>query len=745
MHQVYGIRHHGPGSARALLQALEQGGHDAVIIEAPADAAPLLRHLGNKGLQPPVAMLIYNQQQVADAVYYPLAVFSPEWQAMQFAHRQNMPVYLMDWPVSAYLGWRQQEKQQRSKLQFEEQTFPYPAAVRKDPLGYLAQLAGYEDRERWWEATFEHLDHSSEVFEAIAQMMQALRMDTGNRSEPEDLLREAHMRTTIRQAFSNGCKKPAVVCGAWHVPALQNLSITSAKHDKDLFKGLPKVKTSPAWIPWSYERLSTESGYAAGIVSPAWYELLFEHPGHAVSYWMTTAAREMRNQDLQAVSAAHAIDAGRLAETLARFRGLRLPGIPELQEAFIATLGAGQSEQWNWLREHLVIGRRIGVVPPNVAALPIQNDLEQCIKTARLSKEYNSREKVEKVLDLRKPNQLLASQLLYRLLLLEIHWGKKLPGSDNALGTFNEHWLLQWQPEMSLRIIAAGMWGNTVQDAAIYKVLQDCDSISELPSFTRLLQGALFAGLPAVLSKLTSRLQMLSAATKDTSLLLQALPVLIHTYRYGSVRESGGNTFLTPIITEMIARVSINLPNAVIGIDDDSAGIWVTDIISGHHAIQQWDDRGVQKGWLFALEQVMQKSGVHPRPAGLAARMLLDKERINLPTAGQNMHRAISRGAPAAEGARWLEGFFYGSGLLLIHHPDLWHLVDTWIKELEDTTFQTALPILRRTFSKFQPGERRKILERAQKGTVGAVEEEKQQSSERHQKVQSVLDLIFGN
>ena len=40
--RVFGIRHHGPGSARAVLQALAEFEPDTVLIEGPSDADPVL-------------------------------------------------------------------------------------------------------------------------------------------------------------------------------------------------------------------------------------------------------------------------------------------------------------------------------------------------------------------------------------------------------------------------------------------------------------------------------------------------------------------------------------------------------------------------------------------------------------------------------------------------------------------------------------------------------------------------------
>lgn len=80
--EVYGVRHHGPGSARSLLTALEAYGPDAVLIEGPADADPLLAWAVAEGMAPPVALLAYAADDPGAAAFWPFAVFSPEWQAL---------------------------------------------------------------------------------------------------------------------------------------------------------------------------------------------------------------------------------------------------------------------------------------------------------------------------------------------------------------------------------------------------------------------------------------------------------------------------------------------------------------------------------------------------------------------------------------------------------------------------------------------------------------------------------------
>lgn len=96
--RIFGVRHHGPGSARSLRRALEAMGPDVVLVEGPPDADDILAFATHEEMRPPVAILIYDPVSPQRAVFYPFAVFSPEWQAIQWATKRNVPVRFMDLP-----------------------------------------------------------------------------------------------------------------------------------------------------------------------------------------------------------------------------------------------------------------------------------------------------------------------------------------------------------------------------------------------------------------------------------------------------------------------------------------------------------------------------------------------------------------------------------------------------------------------------------------------------------------------
>src|ERR1700744_317582 len=96
---ILGIRHHGPGSARNVKAFLESVRPDIVLVEGPPEADAMLQWVSDEGLKPPVALLCYQPDDPQRSVFYPFAEFSPEWQAISYAKKQNIHVRFMDLPA----------------------------------------------------------------------------------------------------------------------------------------------------------------------------------------------------------------------------------------------------------------------------------------------------------------------------------------------------------------------------------------------------------------------------------------------------------------------------------------------------------------------------------------------------------------------------------------------------------------------------------------------------------------------
>src|SRR5438093_8329525 len=112
--EVFGIRHHGPGSAQSVMRALDALAPDMVLIEGPPEATPLIPIVADPELVPPVAILAYDPGNPSRAGFYPFAAFSPEWQAMRYALDHGVEARFIDLPlVHALLHDRRAEVLER--------------------------------------------------------------------------------------------------------------------------------------------------------------------------------------------------------------------------------------------------------------------------------------------------------------------------------------------------------------------------------------------------------------------------------------------------------------------------------------------------------------------------------------------------------------------------------------------------------------------------------------------------------
>jgi hypothetical protein len=102
---------------------------------------------------------------------------------------------------------------------------------------------------------------------------------------------------------------------------------------------------------------------------------------------------------------------------------------------------------------------------------------------------------------------------------------------------------------------------------------------------------------------------------------------------------------------------------------------------------------------------------------GRAVRLLLDEGEVEQEQAARLMGLALSPGTPPPDAAAWIEGFVGGGGgMLLVHDERLLGLVDAWLTGVPAEAFTDVLPLLRRTFSAYEPGVRRTLGELVRRG-----------------------------
>ncbi|MCA9162144.1 MAG: hypothetical protein KDA62_04165 [Planctomycetales bacterium] len=728
---LFGIRHHGPGCARSLLTALDELRPDMVVIEGPADAEAALPMAPHEQMKPPVALLIYPADEPRRAVYYPMTVFSPEWQAMRWAASHGVPIRLMDLPQTHQLAISREAEASEEKETFESESnadakpsdeqsekassadTPDEQVWRTDPLALLAEAAGYRDHELWWEEQIERRENAADLFAAILEAMRTVREETGE-SRPRDLLREAYMRKTLREVRKQNYQRIAVVCGAWHAPVLDEAALDGrcegcrAVDDNARLKGLPKTKTQCTWIPWTHSRLTFHSGYGAGVHSPGWYEHLWCAKDRAATRWLASAARLLREKDLDA-SSASVIEAVRLADALAALRDLRSPGLHELNEAILTVLCHGDAAPMRLIRNRLEIGDVLGQVSEDVPSVPLAQDVAESQKRLRLklSTEIKSLD-----LDVRKETDLARSRLLHRLGLLGIQWGQ-LERSGGRSSTFHEIWRLQWMPEYAVAIIEANVWGNTVEAAATARVVHESHESIELPAVTERLDAAILAGLDSAVDPLLARIQTMAAVSADVRHLLDALLPLARVARYGDVRGTNA-AHVEPILVGLFERAVVGLAAACSMLDEDAANRMLHSFAAAQEALDVLNRGDLLEQWQSQLRAIAH-GAAHGLLRGWCCRLLLEKQAIDQQQLYRWARLALSPANPPDECAAWATGLLRGSGLLLLHQDGVWQVFDRWLSELGEETFVEMLPLLRRAFADFTTSERRQMGEKVKR------------------------------
>lgn len=763
----FGIRHHGPGSAKRLLAALQQLQPQVVLIEGPADCSHLLPLLAHRATLPPVALLAYVTEQPEISLYYPFAEYSPEFQACRWTAQAGALCRFIDLPVAVQLAAQAKQAQEpASKAEDEAEAAEDPSDLADqpdadppaediapaqpqhintpwqfhDPIGRLAQLAGYEDGEAWWNDWIEqNRDDDQAIFATLADAMGALRSaeeDATARENPaqteannqefdseattetpaqaRNLLREAYMRQSISEQAKHVNGPIAVICGAWHVPALT--AAITAKADRERLKSLgdklAASKYKSTLVPWTSPRLAASSGYAAGVDAPMWYHHLWQcyqtaNVNDVAVRWLVHVAGHLRTQG-HGVSTASVMEATRLAHALAHMRARPAASFDDLRDAIIACLCYGEPALWQQAEHTLLLGNQVGQIPPEAPLAPLLEDLQIQQKRLKLKPEALPR---ELSLDLRSTAGLDKSTLLHRLLILDVPWGTQTD-TGSSRGTFRERWQLQWQPEYAVRLVENLVYGSTLAQAASQKLGAAIGKELQLPKLAEQIHLALTAQLPQAADAGLAKLDQRAAQACDCLELLQSLPPLVDIVRYGTAREISLD-HLGELLQRLAVQASLALPYASRNLDDEQSARLNQALMAAQQSLLLAQlEATLADYWWPALLQMVHSSQTSRSLAGLAASLLYQQQQLDNPELARLLQRMLSPAIAVADAAKFFEGFFAQSAQRLLYDPLLLGAVETWLACLEADAFIEYLPLFRRVFASLDAMERKRLLDK---------------------------------
>ncbi|MDR3459235.1 MAG: DUF5682 family protein [Verrucomicrobiae bacterium] len=735
---IFGVRHLSPAAAWHLRQLLDRVRPKLVLIEGSDDADELIPHIVSPKSKLPIAILAYTADAPVRTFVYPLATYSPEYQALSWCQENKVKARFMDLPSSVFLGLMDRDdgtavvepeqpaaETDKAKIDQDADDAEMPPPViepkRDSVYDQIARLAGEPDYETYWERHFEQLRGDDAYLNAARAYGAELRTmeDFSTRRSAENLVREAYMRRKIQEAIAGGLKPEqiVVVTGAFHATALGPEQPPMTDEE---FAKLRRRESKLTLMPYSFFKLSSQSGYGAGNHAPAYFEMVWngfkkDSAPALPTLFLTSVVRELRASGTFR-STAEVIEGVRLAEAMAHMKN-SLPTLRDLQDAAVALLGQGDPSV---VRESLLrveVGTAIGSLAKGVSQTSIQDDFYRELTRLKLD-QFKAAVRRELDLDLRENRRvktaeaafldLHRSSFLHRLAVLDVDFAKQLTVRQQGT-TWAESWALQWTPEAEIAIVEAVLLGETIELAVAFKFKQCLEKCASVAEASKVIRQACECGMSASIELARQTLQRLASDSSDFTALASATYELGLVIRYGDVRQFDAAP-LKPLLEQLFLEGALSLVGAA-SCDLAAAKKMVAGINELNKVALDYTALIDEPLWISELQKLARADHLNPLLSGYACALLVERNLISNDELAREVSRRLSPGISADLGAGWFEGLAQRNRYALLTRLALWEQLDNYVASLTDEEFKRALVFLRRSFGDFSPAEKNSITE----------------------------------
>ncbi|KDM90318.1 DUF5682 family protein [Photobacterium galatheae] len=749
------VRHHSPMCSWQLGRLFRQHQPDVVLIEGPHDASFLIPFLQDDQTQLPLAIYSYlrestspettppktaservasaepapdadepaaTRQLKASRVFIPFAEMSPEWQAIQLAKQAQVPCQFIDLPYAARMPGAAADTE-RDQLLYDNRKLE-----EGEYLSALLAESDCDDFDQWWDRHFESAGEASpnEFFSQMHHfclLMRNLSVD----SDPETLQREQFMAQQIRPYLTEG-KRVLVVCGGYHC-----LGIAHFLASDDLSpKPIPEPISVPApqplpehWesgshlIPYALSRFSKKHGYPAGLTDCGYYQQLWQRlsrqPGPLPEDFtrryhtdLTTGFMTFLQQKNYPVALPQLTDALVMSQQLANLRGIPA-GRSELRESLTATLLKSHQPSdtffRQWLDDYFDV-TAIGHVPPGLPVAPLIQDFRLLTTQLGLPTNFQAGAVKKDLSIYRKPKHRAVSQFLHRLRFLTIPYARLMAGPDvsdpASLHLVRERWQCQWQTETDAALIESSHLGASIVDAARNKlqVAFEQDDPGSIDMVSLLLQ-AMQMGIQQWLRPIFHRVQQLLEQETNLSALHQSLQILLTCCHGGGIFSTVSTDDLAGLIRHTFIRLCARLPRIDNSYATEASAGWIADL---SFMTRQYPTLCPATYFMDAIEacyRLSDSAGLIGACAGVLIRhdQLTDSLEDCLAQAFSRQHSE-----PEAVGD-FLSGLLTTNKSQLLQPDPMLSALNHQLSQLDETSFLTCLPALRRAFTQLTPRE----------------------------------------
>lgn len=690
---LFGVRHHSPACARAVVAAAEEWRPEAVAIELPAELAPLLRWVADPGTVAPVAVAVGGSSGPG---LYPFADFSPELAILRWAHREGVDVHCIDLPAGAEIP------DQRDTADSDADAGTAAEAGAETGAAPIADTADLIDQE-WWDTRVEaravgapwRRVRRAALAVGVGARLSESRIDARTRA------REANMRACLADLAG---RRVMAVVGSFHCLGLMD--------------GAPARPATVTEVPvslvaYGFAELDTRSGYASGIRDPLWQQGVAEADGpggveRLAVRVIADVAREMRKEG-EPAGTGEVAEAVRVAGDLARLRGNAAPGRREVMEALTTVFAQGsvmgRGRVVARALQKVMVGDRRGRLVDGAPEPALERHVRELLASLGLPASPGDgvrRVRVEPFTGGRHLDRHIA---LARLAVLGVPYGKeRTSGRVRELETRSYTVTCEYRSRTAAALGVCAVGATLGQAAATTLNRRIADWSGDPDVILGVARDAATAALAEPLARALGAIANDVAPRAGFATALNAAELLVG---MGGGREPSA-ALLPPRLVGRAAEVAHSLADAAVrelpgvaGSDDvtDAALLsGVAGLLPDHRvravaSLRHMAESGSDLMW-GAATAVLAMTGETDGPDAIAA---LLGSWVDASVAAPGPARSLTGFLVASRGT-WADGELLGG-------------VEERVEAMPDASFVAALPRLRGAFDPIPPAERERFLD----------------------------------
>ncbi len=711
----FGIRHLSPISGHFLIQYLNQVKPQVVLIEGMEDASIQIETILNQHNQLPISLLAYTETEQIDAIFFPLAEYSPEYQGLKWANDNQKISQFIDLSSSQIFqnnpNFKEaQHRYTNDNILINSTVDDYRSRVNH-LYNYIANKYGEENFDIYWESEFEQLTDldiyqlkintlSFQIREYLEQYQKVENPD----EYKYNLLRETHMQNHIIKYLEEGYnpEQIVVVCGAYHLSALKTLKETKTDYENN-----EQLATKISLIPYSYKNLSTLEGYGAGNIAPNYYQLLWEDLSNgenlaAIKY--ITAVASHQREKLVDTSTASVLEAINLSYTLARLRTRNSPTLNELYDSAVTTLADGRENNVIASLKAVDITDCVGYVHTTLAMSSIQADFHMQIEKLKLTKYLTSESRLIR-LDVRedytkseeKFRDLKRAILFNRLKILNVSFCQKQ--TREKMSIYFELWTLKWNPQIEIELIENIIYGHSIETATKNRIQEQLDTANTMLDVINIIENCYQADILEVFNEGYALLDKLLIENDNYEETIQVLIVTLRIYNYKSSRTVDKSK-LEKLIIKLYNKSVILLYN-VSNYSQQEIESNIDYIVELYYITKKYEHL-IDSNLLYTqVNRLAYELDNKPMFSAICLNILIQENYLSQADLTKEVNYRISSNQSKEDIVNWFYGLCRVNRDIVLNNKQLWITIADYIDNLSDQQFIFILVAFRRTFALF--------------------------------------------